>query len=66
MVVCTHLDQVKLTEPAGPVEGCEECLKTGGWWVHLRMCETCGQIGLLRLLPQPPRQPRRPSRRPVG
>ena len=47
MVVCTHLDQVKLTAPAGPVEGCEECLKTGGWWVHLRMCETCGQIGLL-------------------
>ena len=45
MAVCTHLDQIKLTEPAGPVEGCQECLKTGGWWVHLRMCETCGQIG---------------------
>ena len=45
MAVCTHLDQINLTEPAGPVEGCEECLKTGGWWVHMRMCETCGQIG---------------------
>ena len=32
MAVCTHLDQINLTEPAGPVEGCEECLKTGGWW----------------------------------
>ncbi len=45
MAVCTHLDQIKLTEPPGPVAGCEECLKTGGWWVHLRMCETCGKVG---------------------
>jgi hypothetical protein len=45
MAVCTQLDQIKLTEPAGPVEGCEECLATGGWWVHLRMCQTCGRIG---------------------
>jgi Zn-finger in ubiquitin-hydrolases and other protein len=28
-----------------PVAGCEECLKTGSWWVHLRMCQTCGRIG---------------------
>jgi Zn-finger in ubiquitin-hydrolases and other protein len=45
MAVCTHLDQVKLTEPAGPVQGCQEGLKTGGWWVQLRMCQTCGRIG---------------------
>jgi len=45
MAVCTHLDQIKLTDPAGPIEGCQECLKTGGRWVHLRMCETCGRIG---------------------
>jgi hypothetical protein len=45
MAMCTHLDQIKLTGPAGPVEGCEECLKIGGSWVHLRMCQTCGQIG---------------------
>ena len=25
--------------------GCEECLKTGGRWVHLRMCRTCGHVG---------------------
>jgi hypothetical protein len=36
MAVCTHLDQIKLTDPAGPIEGCQECLKTGGRWVHLR------------------------------
>jgi hypothetical protein len=45
MAVCTHLESIKLTEPTGPVAGCEECLKTGGWWVHLRMCETCGKVG---------------------
>jgi uncharacterized UBP type Zn finger protein len=45
MAVCTHLEQIKLTEPPGPIAGCEECLKTGSWWVHLRMCQTCGRIG---------------------
>jgi hypothetical protein len=45
MAVRTHLDQIKLTEPPGPVEGCEKCLATGVWWVHLRMCQTCGKVG---------------------
>jgi uncharacterized UBP type Zn finger protein len=27
------------------VEGCEECLKLGMSWVHLRMCQGCGHIG---------------------
>jgi hypothetical protein len=40
MADCAHLDQIRLTQPAGPVAGCQECLKTGGWWVHLRMCQT--------------------------
>jgi Zn-finger in ubiquitin-hydrolases and other protein len=44
-VNCSHLDQIRLTEPPEHVEGCEECLATGGRWVHLRMCETCGHIG---------------------
>ncbi|MCC2592461.1 UBP-type zinc finger domain-containing protein [Tessaracoccus sp. OS52] len=25
--------------------GCLECLESGGWWVHLRRCATCGHIG---------------------
>ena len=45
MAVCTHLHQIKLTDPADPVEGCQECLETGSSWVHLRMCQTCGRIG---------------------
>lgn len=42
---CSHLDQVHVLAPPGPIEGCEECLKTGSRWVHLRMCQTCGKIG---------------------
>ena len=25
--------------------GCEECLKTGSLWVHLRLCRSCGHVG---------------------
>jgi hypothetical protein len=43
--VCSHLDTIELTEPPAEVPGCEECLRAGGQWVHLRMCSTCGHIG---------------------
>lgn len=42
---CSHLDQVRFVDPPEPVEGCEECLRTGGRWLHLRMCMTCGKVG---------------------
>jgi uncharacterized UBP type Zn finger protein len=45
MATCAHLDQITITEPSGPILGCEECLKIGGRWVHLRMCESCGKVG---------------------
>ena len=32
------------TLPAS-IAGCEECLRIGGTWVHLRMCTTCARIG---------------------
>jgi len=41
---CKHLDQIHAVEPRTP-EGCEECLKTGSWWVHLRLCMSCGHVG---------------------
>jgi len=46
MNVCPHIEQLKrpLPEPRTP-DGCEECLKTKSWWVHLRLCETCGHVG---------------------
>lgn len=40
---CTHLDQVRDVTPSA--DGCEDCLKTGGRWVHLRLCESCGHVG---------------------
>jgi uncharacterized UBP type Zn finger protein len=40
---CTHLDQVKEVTPSA--NGCEDCLRTGGVWVHLRLCMTCGHVG---------------------
>jgi EmrB/QacA subfamily drug resistance transporter len=43
MAVCTHLDQVIDVKPSSP--GCEECLRTGDRWVHLRLCLSCGHVG---------------------
>ena len=43
--VCTHLDTVQFIDLPEEIPGCEECLATGGWWVHLRMCQSCGHIG---------------------
>ncbi|HEV7753526.1 MAG TPA: UBP-type zinc finger domain-containing protein [Baekduia sp.] len=43
--ICTHLDQVEVTELPATIAGCEECLAMGSRWVHLRMCEKCGHIG---------------------
>ncbi len=45
MAACTHTDQVRVAEPPEEIAGCEECLKIGSTWMHLRMCQTCGKIG---------------------
>ncbi|HEY8582317.1 MAG TPA: UBP-type zinc finger domain-containing protein [Capillimicrobium sp.] len=42
---CTHLDQVEVLDPPDPVEGCPACLAVGDRWLHLRMCQVCGQVG---------------------
>lgn len=39
---CTHLDQVTTSHPR--TNGCEECLKIGDTWVHLRLCRICGHV----------------------
>jgi uncharacterized UBP type Zn finger protein len=41
--ICTHLDQIQEVIPSA--EGCEDCLKTGDTWVHLRICLICGHVG---------------------
>lgn len=44
---CTHLDTIEVTDvpERAEVAGCEECLKSGGRWLHLRVCRTCGKVG---------------------
>ena len=42
---CTHLDHVQLTELPASSDGCEDCLATGGQWLHLRICLECGKVG---------------------
>jgi hypothetical protein len=43
--VCTHLDQIEVFDLPDEIAGCEDCLATGGTWVHLRMCQICGKVG---------------------
>jgi hypothetical protein len=45
MATCTHLDSVSVLSLPETIAGCEECLATGGHWLHLRMCQSCGHIG---------------------
>jgi hypothetical protein len=42
---CTHLGQISVVELPDPIAGCEDCLATGGRWLHLRMCMCCGKMG---------------------
>jgi len=42
-MACTHLDQIREVTPSA--NGCEDCLKIGDTWVHLRLCLTCGHVG---------------------
>lgn len=40
---CKHLNHARITETSTHV--CEECIKTGDRWVHLRLCLECGHVG---------------------
>jgi hypothetical protein len=43
MVVCMHVAEIKEATPSS--RGCEECLRLGDSWVHLRLCLSCGHVG---------------------
>jgi uncharacterized UBP type Zn finger protein len=45
MPTCSHLDTINITELPESVPGCEDCLATGGAWLHLRICLECGHVG---------------------
>jgi len=38
---CSHIVAIKTVQHARRRE-CEECVKTGSEWVHLRICQSCG------------------------
>jgi uncharacterized UBP type Zn finger protein len=46
-VKCHHFEHLKPVEsaPAAYARGCEDCVKTGDTWVHLRECLACGHVG---------------------
>ena len=43
MATCKHLSQIREVAPSA--QGCEDCLRMGDSWVHLRLCEICGHVG---------------------
>ena len=43
MQVCEHLEEAKDFQVGRRV--CEECVKMGDRWVHLRICLMCGHVG---------------------
>ncbi len=42
---CKHVAGIDQHVKAKTPTGCEECIKSGARWVHLRMCKNCGHIG---------------------
>ena len=43
MVDCPNLAGIQQVTPSA--DGCEDCLRIGGEWVHLRLCLACGHVG---------------------
>jgi CPA1 family monovalent cation:H+ antiporter len=41
---CPHLGSIEDVEPSTP-RACEDCLREGTQWVHLRECLVCGHMG---------------------
>jgi uncharacterized UBP type Zn finger protein len=48
MSACQHITKItkeQFSRKPNTPNGCEECLKMGDTWVHLRECLTCGHVG---------------------
>ena len=43
MDACEHFSEIRSVTPSA--DGCKDCLKIGGTWVHLRLCMSCGHVG---------------------
>lgn len=47
MTTCSHVrdaDAVRAVSPRTP-DACEDCLREGTQWLHLRTCLACGHVG---------------------
>ena len=46
-MACHHFEALKpvTNASASYAKGCEDCVKIGGTWVHLRECLVCGHVG---------------------
>ena len=42
---CSHANPQTVRDVKPSANGCEECLKIGSSWVHLRECLECGHVG---------------------
>jgi hypothetical protein len=38
MDACEHIEELGHGEVSPSAAGCEDCLRIGAWWVHLRLC----------------------------
>lgn len=43
MKKCSHIGEAK--DVADKKRVCEDCVRMGSTWVHLRLCLECGQVG---------------------
>jgi uncharacterized UBP type Zn finger protein len=43
VTTCRHMNMVRDVTPSA--NGCEDCLRIGDSWVHLRLCMSCGHVG---------------------
>src|SRR5437016_753734 len=48
-MVDPHLKMIRDVTPSA--KGCEDCLRIGSSWVHLRLCLTCGHVGCCDFFP---------------
>ena len=42
--ICSHTDTIVPDVPPSS-NGCEDCLRIGSHWMHLRRCMLCGHVG---------------------
>ena len=43
MGICEHVKDARDLQPA--IRVCEDCVKMGDGWMHLRICMICGYVG---------------------